>query len=323
MNKEMIVSSNDHETMVDSRGRPVVELFIERERNRGVVGTSARAEPQVLPGCGRPSRSRPERDGSLRHRRRQHDRPVRRSASDGEAPVARRRAAVGRSPGAPRPPSSPASCRTTTTIGGHDAGLIGEPDDEGEQAREPEPAPRPVRAAVPVCRRGGDAGPARPRRPPTADRELTIDFAAQGRGRCRQVVEAAHQGRGSPAPRSRAVPGHADRRPRRRVPQIESRAAGPAARHRPQSGTAQLHRRGIIRTAASGRRADILGDLNDSTRSGRRSATSWTRPRRRSPSTASRAWSPSCSATSSPRNTRPSASTAWPSTARCSSWSSA
>ena len=39
MNKEMIISSNDHETRVAIlEDDQVVEVFIERERQRGVVG---------------------------------------------------------------------------------------------------------------------------------------------------------------------------------------------------------------------------------------------------------------------------------------------
>src|SRR5689334_21453530 len=52
MNKEMIVSSNDHETMVAIlEDDQVVELFIERERNRGVVGNIYKGRvSKVLPG---------------------------------------------------------------------------------------------------------------------------------------------------------------------------------------------------------------------------------------------------------------------------------
>jgi Rne/Rng family ribonuclease len=52
MNKEMIVSSNDHETMVAILEEDqLVELFIERERNRGVVGNVYKGRvSKVLPG---------------------------------------------------------------------------------------------------------------------------------------------------------------------------------------------------------------------------------------------------------------------------------
>src|ERR687888_1614022 len=52
MNKEMIVSSNDHETMVAIlEDDQVVELFVERERNRGVVGNVYKGRvSKVLPG---------------------------------------------------------------------------------------------------------------------------------------------------------------------------------------------------------------------------------------------------------------------------------
>src|ERR1700754_1798929 len=52
MTKEMIVSSNDHETTVAIlEDDQVVELFIERERNRGVVGNVYKGPvSQELPG---------------------------------------------------------------------------------------------------------------------------------------------------------------------------------------------------------------------------------------------------------------------------------
>ena len=52
MTKEMIVSSNDHETTVAIlEDDQLVELFIERERNRGVVGNVYKGRvSKVLPG---------------------------------------------------------------------------------------------------------------------------------------------------------------------------------------------------------------------------------------------------------------------------------
>jgi len=52
MAKEMIVSSNDHETRVAIlEDDEVVELFIERERQRGVVGNVYKGRvSKVLPG---------------------------------------------------------------------------------------------------------------------------------------------------------------------------------------------------------------------------------------------------------------------------------
>lgn len=52
MNKEMLVSTNDHETMVAILEEDqLVELFIERERNRGVVGNVYKGRvSKVLPG---------------------------------------------------------------------------------------------------------------------------------------------------------------------------------------------------------------------------------------------------------------------------------
>src|ERR1700704_1075145 len=52
MNKEMIVSSNGHETMVAILEDDLVaEVFVERERNRGVVGNVYKGRvSKVLPG---------------------------------------------------------------------------------------------------------------------------------------------------------------------------------------------------------------------------------------------------------------------------------
>src|SRR6516164_1934671 len=52
MNKEMIVSSNGHETMVAILEDDLVaEIFIERERHRGVVGNVYKGRvSKVLPG---------------------------------------------------------------------------------------------------------------------------------------------------------------------------------------------------------------------------------------------------------------------------------
>src|SRR5512143_2960804 len=52
MNKEMIVTSNGHQTMVDILEDDLVsEVFIERERQRGVVGNVYKGRvSKVLPG---------------------------------------------------------------------------------------------------------------------------------------------------------------------------------------------------------------------------------------------------------------------------------
>ena len=52
MNKEMIVSSNGHETMVAIlEDDQVAEVFVERERHRGVVGNVYKGRvSKVLPG---------------------------------------------------------------------------------------------------------------------------------------------------------------------------------------------------------------------------------------------------------------------------------
>ena len=52
MTKEMIISSNGHETMVAIlEDDPVAEVFVERERQRGVVGNVYKGRvSKVLPG---------------------------------------------------------------------------------------------------------------------------------------------------------------------------------------------------------------------------------------------------------------------------------
>src|ERR1700750_2765131 len=52
MNKEMIIASNGHETMVAILEDDLVaEIFVERERQRGVVGKAYKGRgPKVLPG---------------------------------------------------------------------------------------------------------------------------------------------------------------------------------------------------------------------------------------------------------------------------------
>src|SRR5947207_10104722 len=68
MTKEMIVSSNGHETMVDSLEDDLVaEVFVERERHRGVVGNVYKGRvSKVLPGMQSSFIDLgPERDGFL------------------------------------------------------------------------------------------------------------------------------------------------------------------------------------------------------------------------------------------------------------------
>jgi len=68
MNKEMIVTSNGHQTMVAIlEDDQVVEVSVERERQRGRLATSTRAgSRRCCPACSRPSStSGSERDGFL------------------------------------------------------------------------------------------------------------------------------------------------------------------------------------------------------------------------------------------------------------------
>ena len=104
MNKEMIISSSDHETRVAIlEDDQVVEVFIERERQRGVVGNVYKGRvSKVLPGMQSSFVDIGlERDGvPLRHRSRQHRRGVRAPRSGDEdddepaEPVRRRRRAA-------------------------------------------------------------------------------------------------------------------------------------------------------------------------------------------------------------------------------------
>ena len=60
MNKEMIISANDHDTRVAILEEDqVVEIFIERERQRGVVGNIYKGRvSKVLPGMRSPTTAR-------------------------------------------------------------------------------------------------------------------------------------------------------------------------------------------------------------------------------------------------------------------------
>ena len=263
MNKEMIVSSNDHETMVAIlEDDQVVELFIERERNRGVVGNIYKGRvSKVLPGMQSAFVDLGlERDGFLYvtdvvSTTDQFDQL---EASDGEAPVAadvvqpsvevpgervgrraRRRAVA-----------------DTTTSTADDAALIEEPDDEGdpESERVPEPAPEPVRAAVPVAA-AVPVTPVRTKPEKPADRptgEPTIDqLLKEGQEVVVQVVKEPLGTKGARITCHASIPGrflvfmptvdHVG--VSRKIESRDERA--PAARHRPAvPRAAQLHRRG-------------------------------------------------------------------------------
>ena len=64
MNKEMIISSNGHETRVAIlEDDQLAELFVEREQNRGVVGNAATMDSRNWERLTQPERPK---SGSLR-----------------------------------------------------------------------------------------------------------------------------------------------------------------------------------------------------------------------------------------------------------------
>ena len=222
MNKEMIISSSDLETRVAIlEDDQVVELFIERERQRGVVGNIYKGRvSKVLPGM----------QSSF------VDVGLERDAFLYVSEVV----------------------NTVEEFERLESGDEDEDDENGEHI--PAPVAAPVGALSPddsgvtavlngrVERRGRTTAIARSgsRAPAAEDRR-----PAQGRpgspGAGRQGT-ARHEGRAAHVPRddARPVPGvHADGRPRRRLPQDRfTRRAGPPPRHRPRvPRTARLHRR--------------------------------------------------------------------------------
>jgi ribonuclease G len=289
MNKEMIVSSNDHETMVAIlEDDQVVELFIERERNRGVVGNIYKGRvSKVLPGMQSSFVDLGlERDGFLYvtdvvSTTDQFDQL---EASDGEAPVA---ADVvqpsvevpGDAAAAELAGELPHDDHDPDHHHGHDgalldAALIEEPDDEGDHAPEPEPVPEPVRAAVPVAA-AVPVTPVKTRPEKPADRpsgELTIDqLLKEGQEVVVQVVKEPLGTKGARITCHASIPGRflvfmptVDHVGVSR--KIESRDERARLRGIVKQFREQHNFTGgvIIRTAASGRpEGDILGDLND------------------------------------------------------------
>jgi ribonuclease G len=296
MNKEMIVSSNDHETMVAIlEDDQVVELFIERERNRGVVGNIYKGRvSKVLPGMQSSFVDLGlERDGFLYvtdvvSTTDQFDQL---EATDGEAPVAAD--VVQPSVEVPGEPPSVALVGELPDAHDHDhddahahedehphgldaAALIEEPDDDGhpEFERAPEPIPEPVRAAVPVAA-AVPVTPVKTRPEKPADRptgEPTIDqLLKEGQEVVVQVVKEPLGTKGARITCHASIPGRflvfmptVDHVGVSR--KIESRDERARLRGIVKQFRDQHNFTGgvIIRTAASGRpEADILGDLND------------------------------------------------------------
>ena len=283
MNKEMIVSSNDHETMVAIlEDDQVVELFIERERNRGVVGNIYKGRvSKVLPGMQSAFVDLGlERDGFLYvtdvvSTTDQFDQL---EASDGEAPVA----ADVVQPSV-EVPGDAAAAEIASELPHDDdhghgdvAGLIEEPGDEGdpESERAPEPVPEPVRAAIPVAS-AVPVTPVRTKPEKPADRpsgEPTIDqLLKEGQEVVVQVVKEPLGTKGARITCHASIPGRflvfmptVDHVGVSR--KIESRDERARLRGIVRQFREQHNFTGgvIIRTAASGRpEADILGDLND------------------------------------------------------------
>ena len=209
----MIISSNDHETRVAILEDDLVaELFVERERSRGVVGNVYKGRvSKVLPGMQSSFVDIGlERDGvPVRHRRRAGARRLRRRRRGrGRRGRAGRCARRGRRAGASAP----------TAAGGGRRG--------GREPRSADEASKPQGRAE-------DRGPAQGR----AGRD-----GPGGQG------AAGHQGRAPDVARlaGRPLPGlHADGRSRRRLAQDRvARRAQPPARHRPRvPRAAGLHRR--------------------------------------------------------------------------------
>jgi ribonuclease G len=274
MNKEMIVSSNDHETMVAIlEDDQVVELFIERERNRGVVGNIYKGRvSKVLPGMQSAFVDLGlERDGFLYvsdvvSTTDQFDQL---EASDGEAPVAAD--VVQPTIGDP----VPELIGDAAALEAADAPDALVEDDEGEdEPGEAAPAPEPVRAAVPVAA----AVPVTPvkTRPEKPERgggaEPTIDqLLKEGQEVVVQVVKEPLGTKGARITCHASIPGRflvfmptVDHVGVSR--KIESREERARLRGIVRQFREQHNFTGgvIIRTAAAGRpEADILGDLND------------------------------------------------------------
>jgi ribonuclease G len=279
MNKEMIVSSNDHETMVAIlEDDQVVELFIERERNRGVVGNIYKGRvSKVLPGMQSAFVDLGlERDGFLYvtdvvSTTDQFDQL---EASDGEAPVA----ADVVQPSAEGPAAAELAAEaaheelTEAAHEGHDED--GDHEAQPEASLSPAPVPEAVRAAVPVAA-AVPVTPVKTRPEKPADRptgEMTIDqLLKEGQEVVVQVVKEPLGTKGARITCHASIPGRflvfmptVDHVGVSR--KIESRDERARLRGIVRQFREQHNFTGgvIIRTAASGRpEADILGDLND------------------------------------------------------------
>jgi ribonuclease G len=288
----MIVSSNDHETMVAIlEDDQVVELFIERERNRGVVGNIYKGRvSKVLPGMQSAFVDLGlERDGFLYvsdvvSTTDQFDQL---EATDGEAPVA----ADVVQPSIEEPSAEAIAAGLSVDDAaildeGHDAhdghdGHDGHDDAEGEDGdgdaveREPEVVAPPPARPVPAAAASAPA-PAVTSKPDRANErpagEMTIDqLLKEGQEVVVQVVKEPLGTKGARITCHASIPGRflvfmptVDHVGVSR--KIESREERARLRGIVRQFREQHNFTGgvIIRTAASGRpEADILGDLND------------------------------------------------------------
>ena len=247
MNKEMIISSSDHDTRVAIlEDDQVVEIFIEREISAASSATSTRAgSPRSCPACSPPSltsassatrsstsrkSSTPSRSSNASSRATMRTRPTRpcRRRSGRRSRRGRRRAA-GAPPTAPALPQPCGAAARAPTAAAATASEIA----TGPQAEDRRPAE-------------GRPGSPRPGR----------------QGAARHQGRAAHLARHDAGP----LPGlHADGRPRRRLPQDRiARRARPPPRHRPRVPRgARLHRRRHHphRRVAAAPKEDIVSDL--------------------------------------------------------------
>ena len=288
MNKEMIISSGDHDTRVAIlEDDQVVEVFIERENQRGVVGNIYKGRvSKVLPGMQSSFVDIGlERDAFL------YVSEVVNTVEEFERP----RAGVTTRTTNRRCRRSPVEPVTAAAEGAAD------PPSPREPQRFSECAGRVGE------RRRGRARAASARRSRARDRpEAKIEDLLKGRAghpRPGRQGAARHQGRAPDLARHDAgpLPGvHADGRPRRRLAQDRiARRARPPARHRPRvPRAARLHRRRHHpdRRVRPLRRKTSSATSPGSTRSGPRSARRWRRAARRRCSSRSRASSPSCCA---------------------------
>ena len=268
MTKEMIISSNDHETRVAILEDDLVaELFVERERQRGVVGNIYKGRvSKVLPGMQSAFVDIGlERDGFL-------------YVSD-VAPTSRLDASDGRRDG---------------RRGGRDAGAEAAAT-EGRRGAARRCRPRP-RAWTRAEGRGAQRHRGAEDRGPAQGRAGRAGPGGQGAAR--------HQGRAPDVARlaRRPLPGlHADGRSRRRVAQDRiARRAQPAARHRPRvprssraspAASSSAPRRPAGRKTTSSATSEFFHQMWKEIR---QKIDASARPRW---CTASRAWSPSCCAT--------------------------